>query len=385
MKRNMIGILAGMGPHSTAPFINLVVKECQAQYGAKDDIDFPKMMVYSLPTPFFTDRPTNHSAMETTLCHGLKELERTGVEFIAIACNTAHVYYPKLSDSIHVSLLNMVTLTVASIPKAARRVALIASRPTVESGIYQKEFADKRYELADIDWQSQIDQLIESIKVSADPTFFKRAWERLFVSAIQAGADTIVIACLDLSAISMHMGSEIRIVDASRCLASEVVKQWILNRDSRSSEDPSTLRNRNFVLSSDQSRLQLDRIHRFLSNQAYWSLNIPLQTVKSAIQNSLCFGLYDEAADNAQVGFARVVTDYVTFAWLCDVYVEPVYRGRGLARWMIGYVMDSLKQKGLRRICLATKDAHDLYSKHGFQVTQTPGNWMEIKDNDIYK
>lgn len=138
-----------------------------------------------------------------------------------------------------------------------------------------------------------------------------------------------------------------------------------------------------FSVSTDRSRLQVDRIHRFLSMESYWSADIPISVVRTAIKNSLCFGLYCDSGE--QIGFARVVTDDATFAWICDVYIELPMRGKGLSQWLLDCVMAHPSLKGLRRICLATKDAHRLYTKFGFQVTQTPGSWMEIKDNEIYK
>lgn len=96
MRQPLIGILSGMGPRSTAPFIDLIVTECQRQYGARDDIDFPKMMICSLPAPFYEDRPTDHIALEAAIRDGLQHLDCTGVDFLAIACNTAHIYYPQL-------------------------------------------------------------------------------------------------------------------------------------------------------------------------------------------------------------------------------------------------------------------------------------------------
>lgn len=141
-----------------------------------------------------------------------------------------------------------------------------------------------------------------------------------------------------------------------------------------------------FILSTDKFRLQPDRIHKFLSTQAYWCLGIPLSVVKKAIEGSLCFGLFKvEGNKEVQVGFARIVTDGATFAWLCDVYIESELRGLGLSKWMMECLMSHPALKNLRRICLATKDAHPLYKKYGFEVTPTPQNWMEIKDNDLYK
>jgi len=150
-------------------------------------------------------------------------------------------------------------------------------------------------------------------------------------------------------------------------------------------KEPKTWQKPNYIISTHLSLLQIPRIHGFLSKEAYWCLNIPLTVVENAIKNSLCFGVYHQT-DNGltQVGFARIVTDHATFAWLCDVYIETQFRGQGLSKWLVECVLSHPALKGLRRICLATKDAHSLYKKYGFAVTQTPENWMEIKNNDIY-
>ncbi len=141
-----------------------------------------------------------------------------------------------------------------------------------------------------------------------------------------------------------------------------------------------------FLISTDKAFLQIDKIHKFLTNEAYWSQDIPKTVVVKSIENSFCFGLYDiSAADKEQIGYARIVTDYASFAWLCDVYVEHSHRNKGLSKWLMTCVMSHPDLQNLRRICLATKDAHELYKKFGFEVTKSPENWMEIKDNDLYK
>jgi aspartate racemase len=230
MTEPTIGILAGMGPRSTAPFIDLVVTECQTQYGARDDIDFPKMMICSQPAPFYEDRPIDHPALEAAIQDGLSHLERAGVDFLAIACNTAHIYYPALARGVSVPLLNMVDLTVSAIPESGRKLALIAARPTVESGIYQEGIREHGFELIDIDWQSDIDHLLGATRTSTDPSLFTRLWAGLTDRAQAAGADTVVVACLDLSGILVHARTTLRILDASQCLAREIVMEWLRRR-----------------------------------------------------------------------------------------------------------------------------------------------------------
>lgn len=111
-----IGVLAGMGPRSTAPFIDLLVTECQRQYGARHDVDFPPMLIYSLPTPFYLDRPLDHEAVARSIEAGLRDLESTGVPFIAMPCNSAHLYFLRLKAAVSAPLLDMVALSAAALP-----------------------------------------------------------------------------------------------------------------------------------------------------------------------------------------------------------------------------------------------------------------------------
>jgi GNAT superfamily N-acetyltransferase len=135
-----------------------------------------------------------------------------------------------------------------------------------------------------------------------------------------------------------------------------------------------------FTVSTDKERLDLGLIHRFLSN-VYWAKGIPAEVVRRAIDHSLCFGLYEGAR---QIGFARVVTDFATFAYMSDVFVEEGFRGRGLGDWLIGTIMAHPELQGLRRWNLATRDAHGLYRRHGFAAPANPERYMEIVDLDVY-
>jgi GNAT superfamily N-acetyltransferase len=120
-----------------------------------------------------------------------------------------------------------------------------------------------------------------------------------------------------------------------------------------------------YEISTDPARLDLDLIHRFLSREAYWSPGVPRDVVERALANSLCFGLF--APGGAQAGFARAVTDRATFAYLADVFVLPEHRGRGLGVWLVETVLAHPDLQGLRRIELATVDAHGLYERFGFE------------------
>lgn len=130
-----------------------------------------------------------------------------------------------------------------------------------------------------------------------------------------------------------------------------------------------------FAISTDKNLLDLDMIYQYLDKDSYWSQGIPIETLKRAIENSLCFGIYH---NNTQVGFARVITDKGTFAYLCDVFVLPNYRNLGLSKWLVQTIKDHPELQGLRRWSLATLDAHGLYSQFGFEPITYPERWMQI-------
>lgn len=140
--------------------------------------------------------------------------------------------------------------------------------------------------------------------------------------------------------------------------------------------------NRNgYVVSSDHARLQLDVIHAFLA-QAYWAKEIPRETVARSIKGSIPFGLFH---GGEQIGFARVISDRATFAYVADVFVLEPHRGRGLARWMMECILSTPELQGLRRWLLVTREAHALYRSVGFSPVARPEGFMEISRHDFYR
>ena len=136
-----------------------------------------------------------------------------------------------------------------------------------------------------------------------------------------------------------------------------------------------------YLLSTDKSKIDIEAVHHFLS-RSYWAENIPLELVQRSIDNSLCFAVYHE---QRLIGFARVISDFATFAYLADVFIIPEERGKGLAKWLMSVIMDDPRLRGLRRFTLATRDAHGLYSQFGFTPFDKPDRWMQKHDPDIYK
>lgn len=134
------------------------------------------------------------------------------------------------------------------------------------------------------------------------------------------------------------------------------------------------------LFSTDQARLDIGAIHEFLSRDSYWVPGIHREFVERGIANSLCFGVYDDSRQ--QLGFARVVTDGVGFAYLCDVFVVASARGRGISKRLVAFVLDHPDLQRIRRFMLATRDAHALYAQHGFTPLARPENFMERYDAD---
>ena len=157
------------------------------------------------------------------------------------------------------------------------------------------------------------------------------------------------------------------------------------------------LRRGEFLLSTDQARLDLNMIHGFLTN-CYWAKGIPREVVARSIEHSLCFGIYHEVSGKSpllpdagrngapsQVGFARVISDFATIAYLGDVFVLESHRGRGLSTWMMECIMQHPALQGLRRWILLTRDAHRLYSQFGFTRVKSPASYMELHRPDVYE
>ena len=143
-----------------------------------------------------------------------------------------------------------------------------------------------------------------------------------------------------------------------------------------------------FTITTDKEKFDIDLIHSFLT-QSYWAEGISKEIVQGSIDGALCFAVVDN--DNAdlpagrQVGFARMITDKATFAYLADVFIIEEYRGLGLSKWLMEVIMSHPDLQGLRRMMLATRDAHGLYKKFGFTPLNNTDRWMQIHNPDVYK
>lgn len=130
-----------------------------------------------------------------------------------------------------------------------------------------------------------------------------------------------------------------------------------------------------YQISNDKALVDFEAVYNYLNDESYWAKGIPKERLQRAIDNSMVFGIYH---NHKQAGFARVVTDKATFAYICDVFVLQAYRGTGLSKWLIQTIVGHAELQGIRRWSLATLDAHGLYKQMGFNPLSKPENWMEI-------
>jgi GNAT superfamily N-acetyltransferase len=137
-----------------------------------------------------------------------------------------------------------------------------------------------------------------------------------------------------------------------------------------------------YLISDDPLLLNITFVHNFLANDSYWARNIPLGIVERSIQNSLCFGMY---CSGEQIGFARLITDKATFAYLADVFIIPTFRGRGLSKWLVPTIHAHPELQTLRRWMLGTRDAHELYKKFGWTSLPEPERFMQKHHPDVYQ
>lgn len=228
MKNKIIGILAGMGPRSTTPFLEKVLDQCQIQYNANGDIDYPHIIIYSLPTPFYLDRSLDHEVMEKAIRTGLRKLEKTGVDYLAMPCNTAHLYYNDLQNSINIPLLNIVDATIDKLSNEFSHVTILATQSTFDSNLYQDAIEAAGFKFVfKKEWQTTINIIIKLIKMRNDTDLIQKKWQELISEIRNESIECIVIACTDLNVVADNFDYPIKIVDSSECLAQAVVKKYL--------------------------------------------------------------------------------------------------------------------------------------------------------------
>ncbi len=221
-----IGILAGMGPRSTSPFLELVLDECQKQYGAKHDIDYPYMVINSLPTPFYMDREIDEEDLKTSIVNGLKYLLSSDVALVAIPCNTAHKYYDALKEIGGSKVMSIIDETGSQIPKNTK-VTLLATETTRASNLYQdkiRELGSQYY--FEASWQKQINEIIIMIKSKETEKSINSKWIELIGQLEDVNIKTAIIGCTELSRL-IEIDHRINFVDSSKALAESFVRKYI--------------------------------------------------------------------------------------------------------------------------------------------------------------
>lgn len=231
-----IGVLAGMGPRSTAPFIDMLVDECQKQYGARFDIDYPKMHIISLPTPFFPDRAVEDAAMSAALRDGISDLVKVGVNLIVVPCNVAHCYFAEMqAASAGIPVLHIADCALERLA-AAENIAVIATEATLDAGFYQQRLhlTGKRC-VSSEPLRASTTRLIALIKQNGftDPEVITQ-WRALISLAQEAGAQALLIACTDISPLlKSHPQQLLPIVDTAASLAEAAIRGFASSRSTR--------------------------------------------------------------------------------------------------------------------------------------------------------
>ncbi|TKI05229.1 aspartate/glutamate racemase family protein [Martelella alba] len=225
-----IGVLAGMGPRSTAPFIDMLVTQCQRQYGARDDMDFPRMHIISLPTPFYPGREIDRALMIKCLRSGITDLVNVGAAFIAVPCNLAHAYFDDMRAAAEgVDILHIADCAVDRLPDTARRVALLATRPTLSSGIY----AHRLHEAGkDVVHSPAIDEMTASLIAGIKASGYRdqqvlALWRDLQNELERSAAEAVLVACTDISPLLVEPSRRFSIIDTAESLAIETISKYV--------------------------------------------------------------------------------------------------------------------------------------------------------------
>lgn len=225
-----IGVLAGMGPRSTAPFIDMLVSACQSLYGAKDDMDFPKMHIISLPTPFYPDRDIDDRKMASALQSGIQDLVKARVDLMVVPCNLAHRYFAEMKAvSAGIPLLHIADCAIKNIPFEANSIAVIATEPTIQAGFYQQRLAAaNKTAVSSPELRIRTTELIALIKQHGFAhEGVKAGWRSVLSVAAALGAQAALIACTDLSPLIHGNPKTLIMVDTAAGLAQAAIEQYL--------------------------------------------------------------------------------------------------------------------------------------------------------------
>ncbi len=224
-----IGVLAGMGPRSTAPFIDMLISACQSQYGACNDEDFPLMHIISLPTPFRPGHPVDDAAMTRALSQGIQSLVRAQTDFIVVPCNLAHCYFREMTQAAgSVPVLHIAESAVRQLPATVQKVAVLATEPVMDAGFWQEKIRATGREVSDsAELRSSVTTLIRLIKANgfADPVV-RASWQAVLNQPILCQADAVLIACTDISPLIPGQPGRQIFIDTAANLAESAIRDY---------------------------------------------------------------------------------------------------------------------------------------------------------------
>ncbi|KAB8033355.1 aspartate/glutamate racemase family protein [Fluviispira multicolorata] len=226
----VIGILAGHGPKTTAPFLDRIVSYCQILYGARLDSDLPHMMIYSLPVPFFPNKPVDNENLKECLRFGVERLKNAQIHFLVIPSNYIHTYYDFISQLTDIPILHIVEEALNSLPTENKKLALLGASSTIELGTYQKEFLDRGIDFFhDDELQDNVSQLIISIKQTGFSAHSQKLWKTIYNYCLEQNCDSIMNTNSDLSPCLKIEGSNrfVNITDSYDALAHACVKRYL--------------------------------------------------------------------------------------------------------------------------------------------------------------
>lgn len=224
-----LGVLAGMGPRSTAPFIDMLIDDCHALYGAKYDMDFPKIHIISLPTPFWPGEKINDSEMIAVLKQGISELISAKVDIIAIPCNLAHCYFDEIKPACAGKLLlHIADTAIERLPEESKQIAILATEPTLNAGFYQRRIKELGKEIIDSPLiRVKTTALISEIKQKGfDHHDVLTGWQELISLAEQHDIDSLLIACTDLSPLIKKSTHSIVMIDTAQSLSRATIQSY---------------------------------------------------------------------------------------------------------------------------------------------------------------
>jgi aspartate racemase len=224
MSRTVIGILAGMGPRTTSPFLEAVLDRCRQYYGASLDEDYPDIVIYSLPTPFRPNAPLDRLAMQAALGRGAAALARAGAHFIAVPCNVVHLFHAAIQAAAGIEVLHIVDETLQRLPThPAGATSVLCTRALAESRLYHDALAARGYEVVnEPKFQSDVDGLILAFKAAGAADATVALWLALQAKLARHGVSHAVLACTDLAFCAKH-GAGLQMLDSAAILADATV------------------------------------------------------------------------------------------------------------------------------------------------------------------